>query len=69
MDVLAFALVTNAAAGVVGAPISHREVLEAGKKAAPLLAKLLRRVVLKVSGIEPGKTGLTGEHAVIGDGL
>ena len=33
MEVLAFALVTNAAAGVLGTPISHKEVLEAGKKA------------------------------------
>lgn len=66
MDVLAFALVTNAAAGVTGAPISHREVLEAGKKATPALAKLIRRVVLRLSGIEPGKTGLTGDFPVMG---
>ena len=33
MEVLAFALVTNAAAGVAGAPISHEEVLEAGRQA------------------------------------
>jgi purine-nucleoside phosphorylase len=69
MDVLAFALVTNSAAGVAGAPISHAEVLEAGKKAGPILGKLLRRVLLKLSGIEPAKTGLTGEHQIIGDGL
>ncbi len=69
MDVLAFALVTNAAAGVVGTPISHKEVLEAGKKATPMLAKLIRRVVLKLSGIEPGKTGLTGDFPVMGGGL
>jgi purine-nucleoside phosphorylase len=66
MDVLAFALVTNAAAGVVGTPISHREVLEAGKKATPMLAKLIRRVVLRLSGIEPGKTGLTGDFPTMG---
>jgi purine-nucleoside phosphorylase len=69
MEVLAFALVTNAAAGVTGAPITHHEVLEAGKKAAPLLGKLIRRVVLRLSGIEPGKTGLTGDFPVIGGGL
>lgn len=69
MDVLAFALVTNAAAGVVGTPISHREVLEAGKKATPILGKLLRRVVLRLSGLEPGKTGLTGEFPVMDGGL
>ena len=33
MEVLAFALVTNAAAGVIGAPITHEEVLEAGREA------------------------------------
>ena len=33
MEVLAFALVTNAAAGVLGTPITHEEVLEAGRKA------------------------------------
>ncbi len=66
MDVLAFALVTNAAAGVSGAPISHGEVLEAGKRATPMLAKLIRRVVLRLAGIEPGKTGLTGDFPVLG---
>jgi purine-nucleoside phosphorylase len=69
MEVLAFALVTNAAAGVIGTPITHKEVLEAGKKATPILGKLIRRIVLRLSGIEPGKTGLTGEFNVLGQGL
>ncbi len=69
LEVLAFALVTNAAAGVTGTPISHQEVLDAGKKATPMLAKLIRRVVLRLSGIEPGKTGLSGEFPVLGGGL
>ena len=69
MDVLAFALVTNAAAGVSATPISHHEVLEAGKKATPMLGKLIRRVVLRIAGIEPGKTGLTGDFPVMGGGL
>jgi purine-nucleoside phosphorylase len=69
MDVLALALVTNAAASVSAAPISHEEVLEAGKKATPMLGKLIRRVVLRIAGIEPGKTGLTGEFPVIGGGI
>ncbi|MFO0893201.1 MAG: purine-nucleoside phosphorylase [Isosphaeraceae bacterium] len=69
LEVLAFALVTNAAAGVVGTPISHKEVLEAGKKATPMLGKLIRRVVLRLSGIEPGKTGLTGDFPVMNGGL
>jgi purine-nucleoside phosphorylase len=45
MEVLAFALVSNAAAGVTGAPITHEEVLEAGRKAAPRLALLIERVI------------------------
>ncbi len=49
MEILALALVTNAAAGVVGTPISHEEVLEAGRRATPLLEKLIQRVVLRIS--------------------
>jgi purine-nucleoside phosphorylase len=64
MEVLAFALVTNSAAGVVGTPINHKEVLEAGKKATPILGKLIRRVVLKLAGIDPNKAWLTGEFTV-----
>jgi purine-nucleoside phosphorylase len=64
MEVLAFALVTNAAAGVVGAPISHKEVLEAGKKATPVLGKLIRRVVLKLAGIDPNRTWLSSDFTV-----
>ncbi len=68
MEVLAFALVTNAAAGVVGTPITHEEVLEAGKRSGPLLGKLIRRVVMKLAGAEPGKTGLTGDFPTLGTG-
>ncbi|QEH36720.1 Purine nucleoside phosphorylase 1 [Aquisphaera giovannonii] len=64
MDVLAFALVTNSAAGVLGTPISHKEVLDAGKKATPLLGKVLRRVALRLS--DPGGTGLTAEMQTFG---
>jgi purine-nucleoside phosphorylase len=44
IEVLAFALVSNAAAGVAGTPITHEEVLEAGRKAAPTLAQLIERI-------------------------
>ncbi len=47
LEVLAFALVSNAAAGVLGTPITHEEVLEAGRKAAPALAGLIERVVAR----------------------
>jgi purine-nucleoside phosphorylase len=49
IEVLAIALVANAAAGVVGTPISHDEVLEAGRRAAPALARLIERVVGRLS--------------------
>ena len=48
IEVLALALVSNAAAGVSGAPITHEEVLEAGKKAGPELARLIERVVARI---------------------
>jgi purine-nucleoside phosphorylase len=53
IDVLALALVSNAAAGVVGTPITHEEVLEAGHKAAPTLARLIERIVGRLAGGDP----------------
>jgi purine-nucleoside phosphorylase len=49
MEVLAFALVSNAAAGVTGAPISHEEVLEAGRQAVPRLGGLIEAVVSRLA--------------------
>lgn len=49
MEVLAFALVTNAAAGVTGAPIHHDEVLEAGRQAIPRLGALIEAVVQRIA--------------------
>jgi purine-nucleoside phosphorylase len=49
MKVLAFALVTNAAAGVTGEPISHEDVLEAGRQAVPRLGGLIEGVVKRLS--------------------
>lgn len=49
LDVLALSLVTNPAAGVTPQPLSHDDVLQAGRAAAPrctrLLAGILPRVV------------------------
>jgi purine-nucleoside phosphorylase len=56
IEVLAFALVSNAAAGVVGTPITHEEVLEAGRKAAPTLARLIERVVGRLVAMETSTT-------------
>jgi purine-nucleoside phosphorylase len=58
IEVLAFALVSNAAAGVVGTPITHDEVLEAGRKAAPDLARLIEHVAARLAEGEPaGRVG------------
>jgi len=46
MDVLV--LVSNAVAGVLGTPITHDEVLEAGRMAAPALAGLIERVIARL---------------------
>jgi purine-nucleoside phosphorylase len=45
MDVLAFALVTNAAAGITGAKITHEEVIEAGREAVQRLGHLIEAIV------------------------
>jgi len=49
MEVLAFALVSNMAAGVLGTPITHEEVLEAGRQAGPRMGALIERVVRRLA--------------------
>ncbi len=49
MEVLGIALVSNAAAGVLGTPITHAEVLEAGREAAPRLAALIERIIARMA--------------------
>jgi purine-nucleoside phosphorylase len=44
-DVLGLSLVTNLAAGLSGEPLSHTEVLAAGKAAADRMGRLLATVV------------------------
>ena len=51
IEVMGLALVSNAAAGVSGTPITHEEVLSAGREAAPRLAALIERVVGRI--VEP----------------
>ncbi len=48
MEVLAFALVSNAAAGISEMPITHAEVLKAGEEAGPRLSNLIGRIVERV---------------------
>ena len=45
MEVLGFSLITNLAAGIQKTPLSHGEVIEAGKAAEPVISALLARVV------------------------
>jgi len=44
MEILGFSLITNPAAGL-GEPLSHAEVIAAGKEAEPVMASLLANVV------------------------
>ena len=51
MRVLAFALVTNAAAGVTGAAITHEEVLLEGRAAGQRLGGLIEAVLSKLASV------------------
>jgi purine-nucleoside phosphorylase len=45
MEILGMSLVTNLAAGIQKTPLSHEEVIEAGRAAEPVISKLLADVV------------------------
>jgi len=45
MEVLGFSLITNMAAGIQTTPLSHEEVIEAGREAEPVISDLLARVI------------------------
>lgn len=45
MEVLGFSLITNLAAGIQTTPLSHQEVIEAGRQAEPVISSLLARVI------------------------
>jgi purine-nucleoside phosphorylase len=49
VEVLGMSLITNLAAGVQSAPLSHAEVLAAGREAEPRLADLLGRIVAAIA--------------------
>ena len=48
LEVCGVSLVTNAGAGYSGEPLSHEEVLEAGAKAGPRLALVIRRFLAEL---------------------
>lgn len=45
MEILGLSLITNLAAGISSRPLSHKEVLEAGAAAEPVISALLARIV------------------------
>jgi len=45
MEILGFSLITNLAAGIQKTPLSHAEVIEAGRDAEPVISDLLARVI------------------------
>ena len=48
MEVLGLSLVTNLAAGMTGEPLSHEEVLAAGKESAARMGSLLSQVIRRL---------------------
>ncbi|QEE60807.1 purine-nucleoside phosphorylase [Salinibacterium sp. dk2585] len=45
MEVLGMSLITNLAAGIQTTPLSHEEVIEAGRDAEPVISRLLAQIV------------------------
>ena len=45
MEVLGLSLITNLAAGISPEPLSHKEVIEAGQMAEPVISALLAKIV------------------------
>ena len=50
LDVLGISLVTNLAAGISPEPLSHEEVLQAGREAGPRISRLLAETVRRLTG-------------------
>ncbi|MFK4729910.1 purine-nucleoside phosphorylase [Agromyces mediolanus] len=48
MEVLGMSLITNLAAGIQTTPLSHEEVIEAGREAEPVISKLLAEIVAAI---------------------
>jgi purine-nucleoside phosphorylase len=48
MEILGLSLITNLAAGIQKTPLSHAEVLEAGRDAETRISALLAQIVAKI---------------------
>jgi purine-nucleoside phosphorylase len=46
MEILGFSLITNLAAGISDSPLSHEEVIQAGKEAESVIGDMLAKVVV-----------------------
>ncbi|MDO5662598.1 MAG: purine-nucleoside phosphorylase [Brachybacterium sp.] len=56
LEVLGISLVTNLAAGIAAEPLSHEEVLEAGREAGPRISRLLADIIGRVASTAEGET-------------
>jgi purine-nucleoside phosphorylase len=48
MEILGMSLITNLAAGIQTTPLSHEEVIQAGKDAEGRISELLSKIVAKL---------------------
>lgn len=48
LEILGLSLVTNQAAGISADPLSHEEVIEAGRAAGPRISRLLAQIVRRI---------------------
>ena len=48
MEILGMSLITNLAAGIQESPLSHEEVIQAGKDAEPVISALLAKIVAEL---------------------
>jgi purine-nucleoside phosphorylase len=48
MEILGMSLITNLAAGIQQSPLSHEEVIQAGKDAEPVISALLAKIVAEL---------------------
>jgi purine-nucleoside phosphorylase len=57
LEVLGISLISNQAAGISGASLSHAEVMEAGTAAAARFERLIRGVLRTLPADDPGRPG------------
>jgi purine-nucleoside phosphorylase len=48
MEILGMSLITNLAAGIQTTPLSHEEVIQAGRDAEARISELLSKIVAKI---------------------